>query len=251
MCRMRIVVATFQAEYTGRLSTILPEATRVILIKNDGSLIIHSEGNAHKPLNWFNPPSNIIEEENEWTVTNKKGEKLVLSFSKIHSDTIVELGEEPGLSKEGVETQVQAYLADHTQLFGKTVELITREYRTPIGPVDLLCVETNPKTGEKEYIAVEVKRRGGMNGVEQLSRYLEFLRQDPTLQPIRGIYAALSITPQAATLAENRNIECFIVEKKALSYHSPTLVEEKPVKKEKIEADLLFENLDTEEDKEV
>ncbi len=198
--RVRIIVATFEADYTGRLTTRLPEAKRVILIKGDGSVLIHSETNSFKPVNWMPAPCSLEEFDDQWVVTNRKGETLTLSFTKIHSDRKIRLGDEPGLTKEGVEDDVQAFLASHMSLFGENVTLIRREYPTPIGPVDLLARD------DEGVFAVEVKRKGGLNGVEQLSRYLEFLNEDVELAPVRGVYAALSFTPQAVTLAEHRGL---------------------------------------------
>jgi RecB family endonuclease NucS len=198
---MRIVVADCTVDYAGRLSAHLPRATRLILIKADGSLLVHAESGAYKPLNWMNAPNRLVEEEGRWFVTNGKQEELTIELHEIHLDTVVELGEDPGLQKDGVELELQRLLAERPDAIEEGLTLIRREYPTPIGPVDLLCRDAAGVT-----VAVEVKRRGEIDGVEQLTRYLDFLNRDERLAPVRGILVAQTVKPQARTLAADRAI---------------------------------------------
>ncbi len=171
------------------------------MVKADGCVAVHADGGAYKPLNWMNAPNTLSDDGDTWTVTNPKGEKLIIEFADVHFETALEMGEDPGLVKDGVELELQRLLAERTETFGAGVELIRREYPTPIGPVDLLCRDADDGT-----IAVEVKRRGEIDGVEQLTRYLDFLNRDTRLAPVRGIFAAQSIKPQAKLLCEDRGI---------------------------------------------
>ena len=198
---MRIVVADCTVNYAGRLSAHLPRATRLILIKADGSLLIHAEAGAYKPLNWMNAPNHLVEEGDRWFITNGKGEELTIDLHEIHMDTAVDLGEDPGLQKDGVELELQRLLAEQPEVIEEGLTLIRREYPTPIGPVDLLCRDASGTT-----VAVEVKRRGEIGGVEQLARYLEFLNRDERLAPVRGIFVAQVVKPQARVLATDRAI---------------------------------------------
>lgn len=198
---MRIVVADCTVDYEGRLSAHLPMATRLIMVKADGCVAVHADGGAYKPLNWMNAPNHLEEEETRWVVSNPKGERLTISFAEIHFQTSVELGEDPGLRKDGVEAELQRLLAETPGEIEKGLTLVRREYPTPIGPVDLLC-----RDAEGVTVAVEVKRRGEIDGVEQLTRYLEFLGRDDRLAPVRGIFVAQQVKPQARTLAEDRGI---------------------------------------------
>jgi RecB family endonuclease NucS len=199
---MRIVVAECTVNYAGRLSAHLPRATRLILIKADGSLLIHAEAGAYKPLNWMNAPNHLVEEGDRWFITNGKGEELTIDLHEIHMDTAVELGEDPGLQKDGVELELQRLLSEQPGVIEEGLALIRREYPTPVGPVDLLCRDASGVT-----VAIEVKRRGEIDGVEQLTRYLEFLNRDERLAPVRGIFVAQIVKPQARVLATDRGID--------------------------------------------
>lgn len=207
---MRLVIATCTVDYAGRLSAHLPTAKRLILIKADGSVSIHADDRAYKPLNWMSPPCSLILDEAEphiWTVQNKAGEQLIITIEELHHDSEHELGEDPGLSKDGVEAHLQELLALHVHLIEEKCELVRREYPTAIGPVDILV--TDPNGG---HIAVEIKRRGEIDGVEQLTRYLELLNRDPLLAPVSGVFAAQVIKPQARTLATDRGIKCLVLD---------------------------------------
>jgi RecB family endonuclease NucS len=198
---MRIRIAECTVRYEGRLSAYLPPATRLVMVKADGCVAVHADGGAYKPLNWMNAPNTLTDDGDTWVVVNPKGEKLIIEFADIHFETAVEMGEDPGLQKDGVELELQRLLADRPETFGDGVELIRREYPTPVGPVDLLCRDEGDGT-----IAIEIKRRGEIDGVEQLTRYLEFLNRDTRLAPVRGVFAAQSIKPQAKVLCEDRGI---------------------------------------------
>jgi RecB family endonuclease NucS len=216
---MRIVVAECRVEYEGRLNAFLPEATRLVMVKADGCVAVHADGGAYKPLNWMNAPNHLAEETDRWVVTNPKGERLTIHFGEIHFDTSVDLGDDPGLQKDGVEAELQRLLADRVGEIEAGMELIRREYPTPIGPVDLLCRDAAGST-----VAVEIKRRGEIDGVEQLTRYLEFLNRDIRLAPVRGVFVAQQVKPQARTLAEDRNIGWLEVDYEALKgIDSPAL----------------------------
>jgi RecB family endonuclease NucS len=200
---VRLVIARCQVDYAGRLTAHLPMATRLLLVKSDGSVSVHSDDRAYKPLNWMSPPCWLTEEPGTWTVANKAGEKLVISLEEILHDSAHDLGVEPGLVKDGVEAHLQELLAEHITTLGEGYSLIRREYMTAIGPVDILCRDAGGVT-----VAVEIKRRGEIDGVEQLTRYLELLNRDPLLAPVNGVFAAQLIKPQARTLAEDRGIRC-------------------------------------------
>ena len=190
-------------DYEGRLAAHLPEAVRLIMIKADGCVAIHADGGAYKPLNWMNAPNRVSEEDGVWTVVNPAGEKLTITIHELISDTAHELGHDPGLDKDGVEAHLQELLAASPEVLGDGFRLVRREYPTDIGPVDLLCRDAAGTT-----IAVEVKRRGEIAGVEQLTRYLQVLNQDPELAPVRGLLAAQVVRPQARALSADRGIEC-------------------------------------------
>jgi len=196
---MRLVVARCSVVYEGRLDTSLPEATRLLLVKADGSISIHADGGAYKPLNWMNPPNTIRELDDRWVVTNPKGETLTIHLHEVHSDFSHELSEDPGLTKDGVEAHLQVLLAELPESIEPGLTLIRREYPTAVGPVDLLCRDANGQT-----VAVEIKRRGEIDGVEQLTRYIDCLHADTSLGAIRGIFVAQTIKPQARVLAESR-----------------------------------------------
>ena len=212
---MRLVIARCSVDYIGRLTAHLPMATRLLLVKADGSVSIHADDRAYKPLNWMSPPCTLREEladgSGTWTVTNKAGEQLIITIEAVEHDHSQELGVDPGLQKDGVEAELQRLLALHVETFGAGWSLVRREYPTAIGPVDLLC-----RDASGAVVAVEIKRRGEIDGVEQLSRYLELLNRDPVLAPVRGIFAAQAITPQARVLAADRGIACVTLDYDAL-----------------------------------
>jgi RecB family endonuclease NucS len=204
---VRLVIAECTVDYEGRLTAHLPRAQRLLMVKADGCVAIHSDGGAYKPLNWMNAPNSVTETETEWIVINPKGERLTITLHEVISDTDHELGEDPGLIKDGVEAHLQVLLAARPWVLEDDLELIRREFQTDIGPVDLLC-----KAVDGQTVAVEIKRRGEIDGVEQLARYVERLDNDPRLAPVRGIFAAQIIKPQAKTLAEARGIACVEVD---------------------------------------
>ncbi len=214
---MRLVIAECTVDFVGRLTAHLPKARRLLLLKADGSISIHADDRAYKPLNWMNPPCTLVEEpvldedgnptdEQLWVVYAGNNQLRITLFDVI-SDTTVELGEEPGLIKDGVEKQMQALLAEHFETFGTGWQLIKREYPTAIGPVDLLG-----RNAQGGTVAIEVKRNGHIDGVEQLTRYLEMLNRDELLAPVHGILAAEKISKQARTLAIDRGIECVVID---------------------------------------
>ncbi|HUS22653.1 MAG TPA: endonuclease NucS [Aeromicrobium sp.] len=212
---MRLVVARCQVDYSGRLTAHLPVATRVIMVKADGSVLIHSDGGSYKPLNWMSPPCTLREGDDDgtlvWTVSaTKSDDTLRIRLDEVLHDSAHELGIDPGLQKDGVEKHLQELLAEHVVTLGDGLSLVRREFMTAIGPVDLLCREAAGS------VAIEIKRRGEIDGVEQLTRYLELMNRDPSLRPVRGIFAAQEIKPQARTLAEDRGIECVVVDYDAL-----------------------------------
>lgn len=204
---MRLVIARCTVDYSGRLTAHLPEATRLIMVKADGTLAIHSDGNASKPLNWMIAPNVVEIHDDRWEVSNAKGERLVIRIHEIVTDVTHQLGDDPGLVKDGVEAHLQELLAANPEVLEDGLSLIRREYQTDIGPVDLLCSD-----GDGRTVAIEVKRRGEIDGVEQLSRYIERLDNDPRLAPVRGIFAAQSIAPQARVMAEARGIHAIEVD---------------------------------------
>jgi RecB family endonuclease NucS len=199
---MRLVIARCSVDYAGRLAAHLPMATRLIMVKADGCVAIHADGGAYKPLNWMNAPNTLIEGDDEWTVRNPKGETLTITIDEVLLDSAWELGVDPGLQKDGVEAHLQELLAANPHRVGDGFRLVRREYPTDIGPVDLLCRDADGRA-----VAVEVKRRGEIDGVEQLARYLERLERDPTLRPVRGVFVAQVVKPQARVLAEARGIQ--------------------------------------------
>lgn len=221
---MRLVVATCQVDYVGRLTAHLPMSPRLLLIKADGSVSVHADDRAYKPLNWMTPPCSLSEKphpENAdhqlWVVENKAGEQLRITITEIHHDSHHELGTDPGLVKDGVEAHLQELLAEHIDTLGQGFSLVRREYMTAIGPVDILGRDADGAT-----VAVEIKRRGEIDGVEQLTRYLELLNRDPLLAPVHGVFAAQMIKPQARTLAEDRGIRCVTLDYDSLRGIEPT-----------------------------
>ena len=198
---MRIIVADCTVNYEGRLNAHLPRARRLIVVKADGTVLVHADTSG-KPLNWMTTPNHLIEEEGRWVITNGTKERLTVDLHEIEFETEVELGEDPGLQKDAVELELQRLLAENPGSLEEGMTLIRREYPTPVGPVDLLCRDVEGGT-----VAVEVKRRGEIDGVEQLTRYVEFLNRDDSLAPVRGLFAAQIVKPQARTLAEDRGID--------------------------------------------
>lgn len=215
---MRLVIARCSVDYVGRLTAHLPPAPRLILVKADGSVSVHADDRAYKPLNWMSPPCTLKDEPGGdgqgtalWTVTNKAGERLIITMDEILHDSSHELGVDPGLIKDGVEAHLQELLADRMEALGEGWSLVRREYPTAIGPVDILGRDANGVT-----VAVEIKRRGEIDGVEQLTRYLALLNRDPLLAPVVGVFAAQEIRPQARTLAADRGIRCVTLDYEAL-----------------------------------
>jgi RecB family endonuclease NucS len=204
---VRLVIARCTVDYEGRLSAHLPEAVRLIMVKADGCVAIHADGGAYKPLNWMNSPNTLVEGDGEWTVRNSRGEQLAITLHDVLSDSDHPMGVDPGLVKDGVEAHLQELLAADPSQVASGLELIRREHPTDIGPVDLLCRDPDGRT-----VAIEVKRRGNIDGVEQLSRYLDFLNRDPMLRPVSGLLVAQEIRPQARLLAGDRGIGCVVVD---------------------------------------
>lgn len=201
---MRLVIARCSVDYSGRLDAHLPPATRLLMVKADGTLLIHSDAGS-KALNWMSPPCTLRTEPGRWTVTNPAGERLIIGLEQVISDVRHELGVDPGLVKDGVEAHLQELLAERCQVFGEGCTLLRREYPTDIGPVDLVC--RDPDGG---YVVVEIKRKGEIDGVEQLTRYVE--RLATTLSPLRAVLAAQEIKPQARVLAAARGISCLVLD---------------------------------------
>jgi endonuclease len=208
---VRIVIARCSVDYAGRLTAHLPSATRLLIVKADGSVLVHSDGGSYKPLNWMSPPCRLAEQPGRWIVTGKSGETLTVYLEEVLSDSSYDLGIDPGLRKDGVESQLQEKLAKQLGVLGEGWRLVRREFPTAIGPVDLMC-----RDGDGVSVAVEIKRRGEIDGVEQLTRYLELLNRDPLLAPVRGVFAAQEIRPQARVLAEDRGIRCVVLDYDAL-----------------------------------
>ena len=220
---MRLVIATCSVDYDGRLTAHLPPATRLLLVKADGSVLVHSDGGSYKPLNWMSPPCAMAEVQPDeaeaaegviavWVVQHAKSDdRLRVKIHEVHHDSAHELGVDPGLVKDGVEAHLQALLAEHVELLGAGYTLVRREYMTAIGPVDLLC-----RDEQGGSVAVEIKRRGEIDGVEQLTRYLELLNRDTVLAPVAGVFAAQQIKPQARTLATDRGIRCVTLDYDAM-----------------------------------
>jgi RecB family endonuclease NucS len=220
---MRLVVASCSARYSGRLNAHLPLATRLLVVKSDGSVLLHSDGGSYKPLNWMSPPCSlaVLEPSDEavergvtqvWTVQHQKSDdRLEIELHEVQHDSAHDLGVDPGLVKDGVEAHLQELLAAQIILLGTGHTLVRREFPTAIGPVDILAKD--PAGGT---VAVEIKRRGDIDGVEQLTRYLELLNRDPHLAPVRGVFAAQEIKPQARVLATDRGIGCLVLDYDAM-----------------------------------
>ncbi|WP_411701208.1 endonuclease NucS [Conyzicola sp.] len=220
---MRLVIAKCSVDYAGRLSAHLPVATRLLLVKADGSVLVHSDSLSYKPLNWMSPPCTLAQVDPEqaqldagvteiWKVTQAKtADMLVISIHEILLDSTHDLGIDPGLQKDGVESDLQKLLAEQIELLGDGYHLVRREHMTAIGPVDILAKDA---TGAS--VAVEIKRRGDIDGVEQLTRYLELMNRDPHLAPVVGVFAAQEIKPQARMLAQDRGIRCLLLDYDAM-----------------------------------
>jgi endonuclease len=232
---VRLVIARCSVDYTGRLTAHLPLATRLLVHKGDGSLLVHSDGGSYKPLNWMSPPCSLVVEQPDaddveegvverWRVSHaKSGDALLVRIHEVIHDSSHDLGVDPGLVKDGVEADLQRLLAEQVDLVGERLALVRREFPTAIGPVDLLLrdPETVGLTVEVDplpvrHVAVEVKRRAGIDAVEQLTRYLELLNRDPHLKPVRGVLAAQAFAPQARTLAADRGIDCVVLDYDAM-----------------------------------
>jgi len=220
---VRLVIAKCSVDYAGRLSAHLPLATRLLMIKSDGSVLVHSDGGSYKPLNWMSPPCSVTISEPDsdqmeagitalWTVTHAKtADQLVVSVYEVQHDSAHDLGIDPGLIKDGAESHLQKLLAEHIHLLGEGFTLVRREYMTAIGPVDILAQDAAGRS-----VAVELKRNGDIDGVEQLTRYLELMNRDPHLAPVSGVLAAQTIKPQARKLAEDRGIRCLLLDYDAM-----------------------------------
>jgi RecB family endonuclease NucS len=205
LAAMRLVIARCSVDYAGRLSTHLPSAVRLLMVKADGSVLVHADGGGYKPLNWMSAPCTLSQAEGVWRVANRAGETMTIAVEEVLHDSTHQLDADPGLVKDGVEKQLQALLAERCHVIGTGLELVRREYPTDIGPVDLLC-----RDAEGAYVAVEIKRRGEIDGVEQLRRYLE--RLERLLGPVRGVLAAQDFRPQARVLARERGIDCLLLD---------------------------------------
>jgi RecB family endonuclease NucS len=217
---VRLVIARCSVDYAGRLAAHLPQANRLIMVKADGCVAIHADGGAYKPLNWMNAPNKLVEMTDDdpvrWIVTNPRDETLTITLHEVLSDTAHQLGDDPGLQKDGVEAHLQELLAASPGAIEDGLTLVRREYPTAIGPVDLVCRDTGGTT-----VAVEVKRRGEIDGVEQLARYIERLELDSSLGQVRGVFVAQSIKPQAKVLAESRGFRWVEVDYDRLSGLAP------------------------------
>ena len=242
---MRLVIAKCSVDYVGRLTAHLPSAVRLLLVKADGSVSVHADDRAYKPLNWMSPPCTVAEAEGVWRVTNTAGEQLVVTLEEVIHDSTHHLGIDPGLVKDGVEAHLQELLADRCGEIGEGFTLVRREFPTDIGPVDLLCRDADGAAAAVEvkrkaeiagtidglstaspsvtgrHVAVEVKRHATIQAVEQLTRYLEVMNRDPLLAPVRGVLVALSFTQQTRTLAAIRGIACVQVDYDALRGIAP------------------------------
>jgi RecB family endonuclease NucS len=207
---MRLIVARCEVRYSGRLNAVLPQALRLLMLKADGSVLVHADTGGYKPSNWMTAPT-VIEEEPDRIVVRKRAgqteDRLEIEIAEVISDVTHDMGEAAALEKDGVERDLQEALAAAPAFCGEGFRLVRREWPTDIGPVDLMC-----RDGEDEWIAVEIKRIGTIDAVEQLSRYLERIRLDPAMASCRGILAAQSIKPQARVLAQARGLDCVAID---------------------------------------
>jgi endonuclease len=233
---VRLVIARCSVTYAGRLTARLAPALRLLIVKADGSVLVHSDGGSYKPLNWMSPPCRLAEGPDRWVVTGRSGDTLTIDIEEVLSDSSFALGDEPGLRKDGVESELQELLATQLGVLGEGWQLVQREYPTAIGPVDLMCRDVSgasvvmdmrrrgeidgadlvPAARQGVHVAVEVKRHAGIDAVEQLTRYLKLLNRDPLLAPVHGVLAAQTIKPQARTLAEDRGIRCVVLDYDAM-----------------------------------
>jgi endonuclease len=207
---VRLVVARCEVRYTGRLNAVLPVSTRLLIFKSDGSVLVHADAGGYKPLNWMTPPTVIEEGDGVIRVRKRAGKTedcLEIRLAEVLSDVSHEMGEAAGLEKDGVERDLQLVLADRPEALGEDLRLERREWPTDIGPLDLMCRDEHGG-----WVAVEIKRIAGIEAVEQLTRYLEFIRVDPARAECRGVLAAQRFRPQAVTLAESRGIRCVEVD---------------------------------------
>ena len=207
---MRLVVARCEVTYSGRLSAFLPESTRLLMLKADGSVLVHADAGGYKPLNWMTPPTVLEEEPGRLVIRKRAGkneDRLEIRIAEVLSDVQHDMGEAAGLEKDGVERDLQEALAERPDEVEEGLRLVRREWSTEVGPVDLMC-----RDGDDDWVAVEIKRVGTIEAVEQLSRYLDFVRLDPAKGECRGILAAQSLKPQAVTLAESRDLRCVEVD---------------------------------------
>ena len=221
---MRLVIARCQVDYAGKLTAHLPMAPRLLVVKADGSVSVHADDKAYKPLNWMSAPctltvrvageaaTDVAQAVSEvWEVRNTSGDTLQITIAEVLHDSSHDLGLDPGLQKDGVEKHLQALLAENPSALGEGWTLVQREYYTPIGPVDLVC-----RDAIGGYVAIEVKRRGEIDGVEQLTRYLELMRREPRFATLSGVLAAQQVKPQARVLAADRGISVVTVDYDAL-----------------------------------
>ena len=211
---VRLIVTRCEVRYTGRLTAVLPESTRLLILKSDGSVLIHADAGGYKPLNWMTPPTTIEEDGDRLLVRKRAGKTedcLEIRMVEVLSDVSHEMGEAAGLEKDGVERDLQEELAAQPAALGDELRLVRREWPTDIGPVDLMC-----RDEDDGWVAVEVKRIAGIEAVEQLARYLERIQLDPATAGCRGVLAAQRFRPQALTLAESRSIRCVEVDLAAL-----------------------------------
>ena len=205
---MRLLVARCEVRYSGRLSAVLPEAVRLLILKGDGSVLVHDDAGGYKPLNWMTAPTTVEQEGDVLVVRKPKTDDVLeIRLAEIVSDVVHDMGESVSLQKDGVERDLQVELAAAPDALGEELVLVKREWPTEVGPVDLMC-----KDADGEWVAVEIKRVATIEAVEQLTRYLGFIRQDPAKASCRGILAAQAIKPQAATLAESRGLRCVEVD---------------------------------------
>jgi RecB family endonuclease NucS len=211
---VRLIVARCEVSYTGRLTAFLPESTRLIMVKADGSVLVHADAGGYKPLNWMTPPTAVEERDGTLTVRKVKGrseERLEIRLVEVLSDVSHDMGESASLEKDGVERDLQEALAAQPGALGEALRLVRREWPTDIGPVDLMC-----RDGDGGWVAVEIKRVGTIDAVEQLGRYLERIRLDGAMEACRGLLAAQQLKPQAVTLGEARGIRCVEVDLEVL-----------------------------------
>jgi RecB family endonuclease NucS len=214
---VRIVIARCSVDYDGRLTAHLPDAVRLVMVKADGCVAVHADGGAYKPLNWMNAPNTLVEDDGTWVVTNPKGERLTITMHDVLADSQWDLGADPGLQKDGVEAHLQELLAASPHAIEVGLRLVRREYPTAIGPIDLVC-----RDADGRVVAVEVKRRGEIDGVEQLARYIERLHLDSSLGDVRGVFVAQVVKPQARVLAESRGFRWVEVDYDQLRGLAPT-----------------------------